>query len=216
MVLSLFFVVCQNSDSIVNSIDFISMGQFVDDDNFKNKYEIFGEAILANIGKCIEFDMFDGKKGSVYVLMMVKFSEEYFFVFYEWWGLNDYIWQEVEWYFDEFDIVNVLVFDLYDGEVVIICEWVGELIKNVKEDCVKVIIQGVFDLVGLNVWIGIIGWCFGGGWFFKVFIQVGDRGEVCVMYYGMFVQDKEVLMLLKVFVLVIFVCQDEWIILEVV
>lgn len=44
----------------------------------------------------------------------------------------------------------------------------------VKFERVEVIVKGVIVKVGGNVKIGIIGWCFGGGWLLKSFIMVGD------------------------------------------
>jgi carboxymethylenebutenolidase len=215
MALSLFFTACQNNNSAggrtADGTDSTSMGQFVDDENFKNQHEMPGEAAPANTGKRIEFDTPDGKKGSAYALMTETPSEEYLLVFHEWWGLNDHIRQEAERYFDELDTVNVLALDLYDGEVATTRERAGELTKSVREDRAKAIIQGALDMAGPNARIGTIGWCFGGGWSLKASIQAGDRGEACVMYYGMPVQDKEALMPLQAPVLAIFARQDEWI-----
>lgn len=61
----------------------------------------------------------DGVDVSVYVLMIKDFFDKYFFVIYEWWGLNDYIKEEVDCLFGELGDVNVMVLDMYDGKVVI-------------------------------------------------------------------------------------------------
>lgn len=215
LLLSLAFTACQSAggdgSGTEGEADSTDMAQFADDEDFKNKHEMPGKASPANKGHRIQFDTPDGKKGSAYALMADEPSEEYLLVFHEWWGLNDHIREEAEKYFDELDTVNVLALDLYDGEVATTRERAGELTKSVKEDRARAIIQGALNQAGPDARIGTIGWCFGGGWSLKASIQAGDRGEACVMYYGMPVKKKEALAPLEAPVLAIFARQDEWI-----
>lgn len=194
-----------------DAADSMDMSQFADNKDFQNDHEMPGEAAPANTGERIQFPTPDGKQGSAYALMTKTPSEEYLLVFHEWWGLNDHIREEAEKYFDALDSVNVMALDLYDGEVATTRERAGELTKSVQEERARAIIQGALNKAGENARVGTIGWCFGGGWSLKASIMAGERGQACVMYYGMPVTEQEAVAPLEAPVLAIFARQDEWI-----
>jgi carboxymethylenebutenolidase len=217
LALSLSLFACQgdtsggDSSTEETAADSTSMGQFADDENFQNAHETPGEAKPNNAGKMMTFPTPDGQTAKAYALMPETPSNQYIFVFHEWWGLNDHIKQEAERYFEELDSVNIMAVDLYDGKVATEQKQASEFMKNVKEDRVRSIIQGAINKAGADAQIATVGWCFGGGWSLRASIMAGDKGEACVMYYGMPVENQAALEPLDAPILAHFAMQDDWI-----
>jgi len=168
------------------------------------------------VGKMITFSTPDGKEGTGYYLEPNVDSDEYLFVFHEWWGLNDYIKKEAEKYFDDLQNVHVIALDMYDGKVASTREEAGKLMQGMDQARGTAIVKGALDWAGINAEIATVGWCFGGGWALEAGLitsqpDAGPELVGAVMYYGMPVKDVKRLKMLEGPVLGIFGSQDEWI-----
>lgn len=187
------------------------------DKNFQMKHENPLPFTLQNQkGKMVTFETPDGKTGNAYEIKAAKKTDDYLLVIHEWWGLNDYIKQEVERLAAELGNVNVLASDLYDGKVAAEREKAVEYVQSVTPDRGCAIINGAIAYAGKDPDIATIGWCFGGGWSLQAAIEVGSKAEAAVIYYGMPERDIERLKKLKSPVLGIFAKQDNSITSEVV
>jgi carboxymethylenebutenolidase len=160
-------------------------------------------------GEMTEFKTPDGKTGSGFFLKAKQKTDKYLFVFQEWWGLNDYIKQEAEKYYNALDgKVNVLALDLYDGKVATAREEAGKLMSSADPQRLESIVKGAFDYAGPKAQIATIGWCFGGMWSLKSAMLAGKQAVGCVMYYGMPEKDVAKLKTLNTDVLGIFATRD--------
>lgn len=136
-------------------------------------------------GKMISFPSPDGKEASGYFIPAKKKSNKYLFVIQEWWGLNDYIKSESDWYWDELDKeANVIALDMYDGKTAATADSASKLVRSVNNDRLFNIIKGALAYAGPKAEISTIGWCFGGGWSLQAAITAGAQGKACVMFYG--------------------------------
>lgn len=168
-------------------------------------------------GEMTEFRTPDGKTGKGFLLKAKKKTDRYLFVFQEWWGLNDFIKQEAEKYFNSLGgQVNVLALDLYDGRVATAREEAGKLMSSADPARLESIVKGALGYAGPTARIATVGWCFGGMWSLKSAILAGKQAVGCVMYYGMPEKDVAKLKTLNTDVLGIFASQDRGITPEVV
>ncbi len=163
-------------------------------------------------GKMITFAVSDGKNANAFYIAAKKPSNKVLFVFHEWWGLNDYIKQESEKYYNEFNgKYNVIAIDLYDGQVATTREEAGKYIQSVNTERANAIISGAikFSTTDKNPEIATIGWCFGGGWSLQAALIAKMQAKACVIYYGMPEKDVEKLKNLEAKVLGIFAAQEK-------
>ncbi len=162
-------------------------------------------------GEMISFDVTGGKQGKGFLIRAEKPTDNYLFVFHEWWGLNDYIKAQSAKFQKDLGNVNVLAIDLYDGKTTDKTEEAGKLMQAVDPKRAEAIIEGAINYVGKNAKIATVGWCFGGGWSLQATLLIGEQAVGCIMYYGMPEKDVEKLKTLNVDVLGIFAAQDNWI-----
>lgn len=189
------------------------MSQFADDKEFQEKHETPETIDYAAKGTQLEFDTPDGKKGTAYAVLPEEKPEKFLFVIHEWWGLNEQIKQEADRLFGELDGVGVLALDLYDGNVTDDQKKAGEYMQAASSNMERLesIVKGALAYAGENAKVATIGWCFGGGWSLRSSILAADQGAGCVIYYGMPVQDADVLKPYKNDILGIFAEKDGWI-----
>ena len=179
------------------------------DESFREKHENpIPFTLKHKKGKTITYKTPDGKTASAYLIKSPKKTDDYLFVFHEWWGLNDYIRQEAERFAKEIGNVNVIALDLYDGKVATEREKAAEYMRAVNTDRAKAIINGAIVYAGKGADIATVGWCFGGSWSLQAGILAGKKAEAIVMYYGMPEQNVENLKKLEAPVLGIFARQD--------
>jgi carboxymethylenebutenolidase len=153
-----------------------------------------------------------GTSGKIDALIYEVKSDEptdnYIFVFHEWWGLNDYIKQEAERIRRDVGNVHVIAVDLYDGKIAESPDSARKYAGAVKEERARTIIKGVIDYAGKKAKIVTLGWCFGGGWSMQTALMLGKQAAGCVIYYGMPERDVKKLKTLNGDVLGIFARQD--------
>ncbi len=163
------------------------------------------------VGKMITFKTPDGKEAYGYLLTAPKKTNNWIFVFQEWWGLNDHIKREAESLFNDVGNVNVLALDMYDGKVTDKREEAGQYMGQFKQERGNAIFQGALQFAGKDAKIGTVGWCFGGGQSLQASLVLGKNAVACVMYYGMPEENVDRLKTLNCDVLNIWPTQDQWI-----
>lgn len=161
-------------------------------------------------GKMVKFKT-AGAEGNGFVIEAKKKTNNWVFVFQEWWGLNDNIKREAENLYNDLGNVNVLALDMYDGKVGTTAEEAGKYMKEFKQDRGNEIVKGALDYVGKEARIGTIGWCFGGGQSMQAALTAGGQAAACVIYYGMPEDNIDRLKTLNCDVLDVWPTQDKWI-----
>ncbi len=161
-------------------------------------------------GKMIKIKT-DGAEANAYLIEAKKKTNNWIFVFQEWWGLNDNIKREAENLYKDLGNVNVLALDMYDGKLATNRDDAGKYMGEFKQERGNAIVKGALAYVGPNAKIGTIGWCFGGGQSMQAALAVGKQAAACVIYYGMPEENLDRLKGLNCDVLDIFATQDQWI-----
>jgi carboxymethylenebutenolidase len=162
-------------------------------------------------GKMITFKTAGGPDGNAYLLKAKKPTNNWIFVFQEWWGLNDNIKRQAEELYKDLGNVNVLALDMYDGKLATDKENAGKYMQDFKQERGDALVRGALAFVGKKAKIGTIGWCFGGGQSLLAALSAGKQATASVMYYGMPVENVDVLKKLNCDVLNIWPTQDQWI-----
>ena len=153
----------------------------------------------------------DGVDALMYEVRSDQPTNNYIFVFHEWWGLNDYIKQEAERIRRDIGNVNVIAVDLYDGKIAATQDSARAYVGQVNEERARAIIKGVIAYAGKKAKVTTLGWCFGGGWSMQAALMLGKQAVGCVIYYGMPEKDPKKLRALNCDVLGIFAGQDGYI-----
>lgn len=162
-------------------------------------------------GEMITFKTADTLKANAYFVKSKVKTNNYLFVYQEWWGLNDYVKKEADNLFEKMNgKVNVIAIDMYDGKVATVAEEAGKLMQGANEKRLENIVNGAIGFAGKKAKIASIGWCFGGGWALKSAILEKKQAIGAVMYYGMPVKDVEKLKTLNCDVLGLF-ATEKWI-----
>jgi carboxymethylenebutenolidase len=167
-------------------------------------------------GKMITFKTPDRKDANGYFIEAKKKTNNWIFVFQEWWGLNEYIKKESDKLYKDLGNVNVLALDMYDGFVTAERDSARKAMQEFKQERGDNIVKGALDFAGKNAKIGTIGWCFGGGQSLLAGITAGNQANAIVIYYGMPTEDLEKLKTLKADVLGIFASREKYITPEIV
>lgn len=133
-------------------------------------------------------------------------------VIHEWWGLNDNIRMMANKLAAEG--YAALAVDLYRGNVANSPEQAKEAMQSVISDpraAIENLKQAYQFLTqkqnATNV--GVIGWCFGGGWSLQTALTMPEKIDATVIYYGQLVTEPEELKKLQMPVLGIFGAEDE-------
>lgn len=133
-------------------------------------------------------------------------------VIHEWWGLNDNIKSMARQLAGEG--YAALAVDLYEGEVAEGREDAGRLARASRDNPdrgAKNLQQAweyLKDEVGVAK-VGVIGWCFGGGWSLQAALMMGEGVDAAVIYYGRVLTDRDELTQLSSPVLGIFGALDQ-------
>ncbi len=162
-------------------------------------------------GQAITYKAADGSDAFGWELKSKSPSNDYIFVFHEWWGLNDYIKKDCESLWKTLGNVNVIAIDLYDKKIAANREDAAKYMAAASTERCEAIIKGAIQYVGAKAKIYTIGWCFGGGWSLQASLLAGSQAAGCIMYYGMPEKDVARLKNLHADVLGIFANKDQWI-----
>ena len=132
-------------------------------------------------------------------------------VIHEWWGLNDNIREMTRKLAREGYVA--LAVDLYEGKV-------AETPDNARRYAIEAMqhearvrenlrqaYRYLKEKQGVSR-VGVIGWCFGGGWALQTALMMPEQIDAVVIYYGRLVTDPEQLSKLKMPVLGIFGAED--------
>jgi len=161
-------------------------------------------------GKMIKIKT-DGVEANAYFIEAKSKSNNWVFVFQEWWGLNDHIKREAENLYTDLGNVNVIALDLYDGKLATDPQSAGKYMQEFKKERGAEIVKGALVYAGSAAKVGTIGWCFGGGQSMQASLLAGKQAAACVIYYGQPEEDIERLKTLNCDVLNIWPTQDKWI-----
>ncbi len=162
-------------------------------------------------GEMIKFKTADGSEANAYLIKSKSKTDNWVFVFQEWWGLNDHIKREAENLFNDLGNVNVLALDMYDGKLATDPQAAGKFMGEFKQDRGNEIVKGALAYAGKKAKVATIGWCFGGGQSMQASLTAGKQAVACVIYYGMPEGDVAKLKTLNCDVLDIWPTQDKWI-----
>jgi len=162
-------------------------------------------------GKMITIKTTDGQNANGYLLMAKKKTNNWIFVFQEWWGLNDHIKREAEQLYNDLGNVNVIALDMYDGKLATTPADAGKYMGEFKQDRGNIIVKGAIAYAGKDAKIATVGWCFGGGQSMQATLAAEKQAVACVIYYGMPEGDVSRLKNLNCDVLAIWPTQDKWI-----
>jgi carboxymethylenebutenolidase len=161
-------------------------------------------------GKMIKLSA-EGTEANAFFLEAKKKTNNWIFVFQEWWGLNDHIKREAENLYNELGNVNVLALDMYDGKLATDAQTAGKYMQEFKKERGEQIVKAALAFAGTSAKIGTIGWCFGGGQSMQASLLAGKQAVACVVYYGQPEENTEKLKGLNCDVLNIWPTQDKWI-----
>ena len=187
------------------------MAQFVDAPGFASFHPSPIEIDFVGKGTMTSFPTPDGTQASGYLIKASSPSDQWLFVYQEWWGLNDHIKHQADVFYDDLGgKVNVIALDMYDGKLATNPSDAGKYMQSAKEERLEAIMQGGIAFAGKKAKIASVGWCFGGGLSLKSAILSGKQTVGSVMYYGMPVKDVEKLKTLQTDVLGLF-ATEQWI-----
>jgi carboxymethylenebutenolidase len=121
-------------------------------------------------------------------------------VIHEWWGLNDNIRKTADRLAGEG--YEALAVDLYDGRSAADPDDATKYMKAVMadKDAAKDNLRQAYGYLHDHehaTKMGVIGWCFGGGWSLQTALLFPDKLDAAVMYYGQPVTDVATLKTLK-------------------
>ena len=108
-------------------------------------------------------------------------------VIQEWWGLNDNIRAMARRFAGEGYLV--LAVDLYEGKVATTSEAAMATMQGAMEKPARLLenlrqAHAYLAKQGRATKIGVVGWCFGGGWALETALGIPDGIDAAVMYYG--------------------------------
>ena len=130
-------------------------------------------------------------------------------VIHEWWGLNENIETTARMLAQ--NGYKVLAVDLYGGAVAEDLENARRLVQEVDEaEAEDNLRQAHAYLAGdlRSPRVGVIGWCFGGGWSLRSALLLGEAVDAAVVFYGQPITDPQRLAALEAPLLGIFGGQD--------
>ncbi len=162
-------------------------------------------------GSMVEFETRDSKKGHAYYIPSDQPTNKVLIIFHEWWGLNDYIKQQADYWQKQLGNIDVYAVDLYDGQVATDPDMASKLASGLDPKRAETIINGVLSLIGKDRQIATLGWCMGGSWSFAAARLAGNEASACVMYYGFPEKDEKKIKQVKCDVLYIWGSKDEFI-----
>ncbi len=203
----------QQAEVICHTSPTEKFAMFASNRTFNNQHQMPREYVHESMagGEMITIKTADGPDANAYMIKAKKATDNWIFVFQEWWGLNDNIKRHSEDLFNDLGNVNVLALDMYDGKLATDRENAGKYMQEFKQVRGDAIVKGALQYAGPKAKVGTVGWCFGGGQSLLATLTAGKQAAACVIYYGMPVEDVEKLKTLNCDVLGIFAAKEKWI-----
>ena len=174
---------------------------------------IEGEPSQPVTGKEVEYAKLDGTAVAGYLSKPKKAEGKLpgVIVIQEWWGLNDNIRKMTDLLAGEG--YAALAVDLYEGDVAETPKKAKSLMQNAmgSKERLSKNLQQAYDYLANEVGapkIGVIGWCFGGGWSLQTALMLPKKIDATVIYYGKLVTDKDSLKPLSMPVIGFFGSED--------
>lgn len=184
---------------------------FAQEESFRTAHQEPHAYTYTGAGEMVSFPVADGKAAHAFLIKAEKPTNNYLFVFHEWWGLNDLVKKQAAQFQTDLANIHVLVIDLYDGKITDNREEAGKLMGALDTKRAEAIIRGALKYVGKDARIFTVGWCLGGGWSLQATLLGGEQSAGCIMYYGMPEKSVAKLKTLNADVLGIFASKDAWI-----
>jgi carboxymethylenebutenolidase len=182
---------------------------FLDDPKFVAFHPVPIPFDFNPMGDMVSFSAPDGKDAKGYFLKAKEPTDNWLFVYQEWWGLNDNIKEESEKFYNDLGgKVNVLALDMYDGNVTANPQEAMGFMRGTDEKRLENIVVAGKNFAGKNAKIANVGWCFGGSWSLKSALLLGNQNVGSIIYYGMPVRDVEQLKKLNSDVLGLFATEQ--------
>ena len=133
-------------------------------------------------------------------------------VIHEWWGLNDNIRDMARRLAGEGYVA--LAVDLYGGATAATPDQAMKLMQGVMKDPApaKANLRQAYDYLTAHEHaprVGVIGWCFGGGWSLETALMLPDKIGATVIYYGHLTTDRAALARLQMPLIGFFGAQDQ-------
>jgi len=206
-------VMAQDDVAVCHTSSTEKFAMFASNKNFNSEHpnpRVYVHVSQAG-GKMIKFKTPDGKEANGYLLSAKKKTNNWIFVFQEWWGLNDNIKRSSEDLYNDLGNVNVLALDMYDGNLATDPKDAQKYMQEFKQERGDNIVKGALAYAGPGAKIGTVGWCFGGGQSIQAALTAGKQAAACVIYYGMPEDKVERLKTLNCDVLDIYGTKDQWI-----
>ena len=142
-------------------------------------------------GQTISYNTSLGKASGYLAVPSTKGKHPAIVVIQEWWGVNDWIKDQADRFASQGYIA--LAPDLYHGQVATDPDHAHELMRGMPNDRAMADLKGAFNELATRrdvdpTKVGIIGWCFGGGWALQLAIKE-PRAAGTVINYGSLVTD---------------------------
>jgi len=131
-------------------------------------------------------------------------------VIHEWYGLNDHIETMARMFAQQG--YAALAVDLYAGEAAGSPERARELTQSVVEAEAQENLRQAYGYLTQTAGaerVGVVGWCFGGGWALRTALLLPEQIDATVIYYGRLVDDREQLATLDMPILGHFGAEDQ-------
>lgn len=133
-------------------------------------------------------------------------------VIHEWWGLNDNIRAMAEKLAAEGYVA--LAVDLYGGDVAETPEQARSLMSASmeREAALTSNVTQAYEYLAAQDGVenvGVIGWCFGGGWSLRTALALPESIDAAAIYYGQLITDPDRLATLDMPILGIFGAEDQ-------
>lgn len=165
-------------------------------------------------GKAVEYATVNGHKVEGYLAVPENSQGAIpgIIVIHEWWGLNDNIRAMARRFAGEG--YAALAVDLYNGKVADSPDSAYSYMKmsmdhaDANVDNLKQAYQYLSNDVKATK-IGVIGWCFGGGWSLRTALAMPDKIDATVIYYGQLVTNPDQLKTLQMPISAFFGGQDK-------
>jgi carboxymethylenebutenolidase len=133
-------------------------------------------------------------------------------VIHEWWGLNDHVRAMARRLAAEG--YAALAVDLYEGRVAESADSARAILQDAMADEAGLTenLTQAYRYLGTQQRaprVGVVGWCFGGGWALRTALALPDSLDAAVVYYGEPVTDRARLATLNVPILGLFGSEDQ-------